>query len=338
MMGSWNSPSKNDRPEVPKIIKSDASLNEVTKSVTPPQKQIPKKQVNLSWFVVLGIVLIPLVLVVLSLGWYMFWKTDVAYVEPESVVIRASDDMIIKTIVSEGDKVKVNDTLATVYLSGLEKWIEQTAQMARLSKTTVSQPYLPLGEYQRVISLASKQAKDMDLRYENLKKDANGYVTPKELLAAYQGVQESKIALHKAKIDLDVARLQNRRTTTVNLDDEFIGMRNRLNSIIMTPISGTVVKRLVNANEQVVKGQEILHIAGVHNFFIDLHLKAPDVIKKPIGSECYVWFPDGSKIVTHITNYIKSDSNGVVIARMKPDSKIDDQFMIPGLPVNTRCK
>jgi len=304
-----------------------------------PAKNVVKKQVSISWFIVLAVVFIPVFVVIGSLSWYAFWRTDVAYIQPESVVIRANDDMFIHSIKHVGDKVNVNDTIAHVYLSGFAKWIDETSQIAKMSQTITSQKYVPLNEYQNVINLCIAKESEMTIRYKNLKNDKSGYVTPKEVFDAYQDLQESKVALHKAMIDLDVARIQNKATVQrIDIDNEMNKLKPSLNTAILSPITGQVVKSLVNANEQVIKGQEMLHIAGIDNFFIDMHLKASDVVKRPIGTTCYVWFPNGSKITAHITNYVSADSLGTIIARMKPDSKIDDVFMIPGLPVNTRCK
>lgn len=338
MMNAWQSkpPSKPIENNVPISPVVNNSLSGCSPS-QPPVKPTAKKQVSLSWLVVLAIVLIPLVTVVASISWYMFWQRDTAYIEPEVVVIRAQDDIFIKSIKAQGTRVKSGDLLSEVYLSGQSKWIEQSMQISRITKTTNTGISIPLGGYQQVVSLASNKVKSANNRYESLRKNVNGFVTPKELLDAMQDVQESRILLGRANIDLAVARAQNHPSSEVNLESEFKNMKTALNTTILSPIDGQIVKTLVNANEQVSKGQELMQVAGFNSFYIDLHLNGADALKKRIGSSCNVWFPDGTKITAHIINYIRADSNGVVIARMKPDSKIDNQYMIPGLPVGTRC-
>jgi len=316
------------------------SKNDCPTATKSSVQQNTKKQVSLSWILLLLIVIVPLIAVFSTITWYFLYKKDIAYITPESVIIRAEDDLTINWIANEGDKVKKGDTISVVYFFNKAKQAENALWLKSTTQEISSKPNSKLlYELSEIVQLYKNQIASNKARLAVINKESlNGLVTPYELQSVKNDYQQSLIMYKKASADYEAAKYPIVNVNKTNQVDAIDNFKKSLNMSIVSPIDGMIVKRIANNNERVYKGQSLLHIAGYEHFFVDMYMKADQISHIPLGSYCKIWLPNNQIIMTKLNTYIQSDSLGFVIGRMKPELPIDSKFMIPNLPVKARCK
>jgi len=301
-----------------------------------PTSKIPSKsnkQVSLSWIITLLIVIIPLTITFITIGYFLWFQTNNAYVYTHNYTVRANESVTVLSILNEGDSVNIGDTLAILQNNSLEQWQHRSLQSINNSAKKITPEMIK--QFKQIMKSSNNARIQSKKKYLYL--NSNKYklfVTAQEVDEMFQTWKDNEIVYNKAKLDYLTALSSSDKKSNTNLHSD---NGNAFNTIIISPIKGSVAKVFIKVNEYVTNHETIMTIYMNILPEVMLHVKNSSLRDFRLTNICDIYLPDDKQIQGTIQKYSQADTVGYVKVHITPVNPIPLQWRIHGLPVQILC-
>lgn len=208
------------------------------------------------------------------------------FVEATSVVISAETAGRLKALyVDEGDSVSRGETIGVIDSTSIKlqieralasrRTVENAIEVARIAiRQAALEAQLARKEFNRIASLVDK-----------------GSANRQQYDQADTRLQQADLAETHAR-----ANLEGRQADLARIDAEIAILRRQLEDAYpFSPVSGTVVNKLVEPGELLAPGRPIVEIAKLDTVWVKIYLPAHDLSRIRIGGNASVNLEDGSE-------------------------------------------
>jgi len=293
----------------------------------------PTKQVSLSWIITLLIVIIPLSITFITIGYFLWFQTTDAYIHTHKHTVKATEGVTILSILNEGDSVNIGDTLVILQSNSLEQWHQRSLQSINNSGKKMTPAMIK--QFKQIMKSSNNARIQSKRKYVYLNSNKHKlFVTAQEAHEMYQTWKGNEIVYNKAKLDYLTALSSLDTNSNTNLHS---GNSNAFNTMIISPIKGKIAKVWIKVNEYVPNGEPIMIIYMNTLPEIMLHVKNKSLRDFTVTNICDIYLPDDTEIQGAIEKYSQADTVGYVKVHITPINPIPPQWIIHGLPVQILC-
>jgi len=192
-----------------------------------------------------------------------------------------------EVLVREGDIVQTGQVLARLDTSELDARLKQAE--AQIEQAVQNKNY--------AMAIVNQRTSELEFAKKNLERSKSLYINNDVSLAQLQQ-NESAVGAMKAALAAAKAQVVNSQgaisaasaqaqTVKANIDD----------CVLRSPISGSVLYRLLEPGEVVGGGGKVLTIIDIDNMYMTLFLPTADIGRIKIGDEARIRFDAPSKVV-----------------------------------------
>ena len=258
------------------------------------------------------------------------------FLETNDAVISAeTGGRIERLLVAEGSTVAIGDTLAVIDASRLLLELEAARAGREVAMANLTAARVQLAQAQETKALAAKE------NDRTVALAASGTATQRQLDLTQHELTSASLAVDAAKAGIATIEAELTRA-----DAEIARLNRQLvDCYPLSPLSGVVLEKFVEAGEVVAPGKAMVRIAQLDTLWVKVYLTAPDFARIKLGervqvdiedgsaqrSGTVVWTSDEAEFTPKNVQTQKSRSNLVYAVKVKLVN--DDRKLKVGMPV-----